>query len=469
MEHEPLTGAPRRGFRIGGAWTTVADLKALVTLALPMVVVQLGLMLMGVVDTILVGHVSAADLAATALGNLYVFGLVAMGMGTLMALDPVVAQAVGAGDPPAIARAVQRGLLLALAITIPTTLLFLPAEWLFRVLGQPDDVVPRAAAFVRASMPGVVPFLAFVVLRQSLQAMGHMRPIVTLIVAANVVNGLLCWTFVYGHAGEQWRGAAGAGLATTCARWFMALGLLALAWRDLEPSLIPLRREALDLVPLRRMLRIGIPIGVQYQLEFGVFAVVALFMGRLGTIPMAAHQVAINLASLTFMVPLGVSGAAAVRVGRAVGAGDPDSARRAARAALVLGASFMALSGLTLAAFAAPFARVYSSDVAVVALAASLIPIAGVFQVFDGLQVVSLGVLRGVGDTRAPMLVNVLGFWLLGFPASLALGFGLGGGAQGLWWGLVVGLAAVAVFLVLRVRSRLSRSLERLVIDEHPA
>ncbi len=445
------------------------DLRKLVTLAIPMVVVQVGLMFMGVVDTVLVGHVSAADLAATALGSLYVFGLLACGFGTLMALDPVVAQAVGAHDHAAVARGVQRGLVLAVAITIPTTLLFLPAEFLFRVLGQPADVVPRAAAFARASMPGVLPFLAFVVLRQSLQAMGHMRPIVILIVLANLVNGLLCWGFVFGHFGDQWRGAVGAGIATTCARFVLAAGLLAFAWRDLRPSLIPWRRESLDLKPLARMVRIGFPIGVQFQLEFGVFAVVALFMGRLGTIPMAAHQVAINIASLTFMVPLGVSSAAAVLVGRAVGAGDAAGARRAALAALVTGASFMALSGIMLGTLARPFARIYSSDAGVVALAATLIPIAGVFQVFDGLQVVSIGVLRGVGDTRAPMIVNVLGFWLLGFPASLALGFWAGGGAVGLWWGLVVGLAAVAVFLVLRVRTRLSRSLARLVIDDHVA
>ena len=184
---------------------------------------------------------------------------------------------------------------------------------------------------------------------------------------------------------------------------------------------------------------------------------------------MAAHQVAINIASLTFMVPLGVSSAAAVLVGQAVGAGEPMRARRSAVAALGAGAAFMALSGAVLTLAPGVLAYAYSTEAAVVALATLLIPIAGVFQIFDGLQVVSIGVLRGVGDTRTPMIVNVLGFWLIGFPVSLWLGFVAGGGAVGLWWGLVVGLAAVATILLLRVRSRLRRSLERLVIEEHGA
>jgi MATE family multidrug resistance protein len=218
------------------------------------------------------------------------------------------------------------------------------------------------------------------------------------------------------------------------------------------------------------MLRLGLPIGLQMQLEIGVFSVVALLMGHIGTVPMAAHQIAINIASLTFMVPLGVSGAAAVVVGQAVGAGEAARARRSAVAALATGAAFMLLSGLVLTLAPRPLARLYSLEAAVVALASLLIPIAGVFQVFDGLQVVSIGVLRGVGDTRAPMVVNVLGFWLIGLPVSLWLGFGVGTGAVGLWWGLVAGLAAVAMFLLARVRARLGSALERVRIEEetHP-
>ena len=448
---------------------TREDFDRLVAVAVPIVTVQLGMMMMGVVDTIMVGHVNATALAAAALGNLYVFGLLVFGMGTLMALDPIVAQAVGARDDEAVARGIQRGLLLAALLAVPTSLLFLPAHAVLGLLGQPADVVPLTARYVAVSIPGVLPFLAFVVLRQSLQAMGRMRPIVVTIVLANLLNAVLGWVFIFGKLGSPAMGAVGAGLAATFGRWGMALGLLAIAWRELRPRLVPLRRESIALAPLGRMLRIGVPIGIQIQLEIGVFAVIALLMGRLGTVPMAAHQVAINIASLTFMVPLGVGGAASVLVGHAVGAGDAPRARRSAVAALGAGGAFMLLSGVGLFAVPGLLARVYSSDLGVVALALQLIPIAGVFQVFDGLQVVSVGVLRGVGDTRAPMVVNVLGFWLIGLPVSLWLGFGVGAGAVGLWWGLVAGLAAVAAFLVLRVRARLGQALRRVAIEEQAA
>jgi MATE family multidrug resistance protein len=470
MSPDPSPSANATGAARGFARPQRADFQRLLALALPVVVVQVGMMAMGVVDTLMVGHVSAADLAGVALGNLYVFGLLALGMGTLMALDPIVAQAVGAGDAPAVARGIQRGLALAVALTVVTSFLFLPARPVLAFLRQPADVVPRAAGYVAVSIPGIFPFFAFVVLRQSLQAMGRMSPIVTTILLANVFNGLLCWTFVFGHLGVPPLGTVGAGIATAIARWGMALGLLGVAWRELRPHLVPWRREVLAAAPLARMLRLGLPIGLQMQLEIGVFSVVALLMGHIGTVPMAAHQIAINIASLTFMVPLGVSGAAAVVVGQAVGAGEAARARRSAVAALATGAAFMLLSGLVLTLAPRPLARLYSLEAAVVALASLLIPIAGVFQVFDGLQVVSIGVLRGVGDTRAPMVVNVLGFWLIGLPVSLWLGFGVGTGAVGLWWGLVAGLAAVAMFLLARVRARLGSALERVRIEEetHP-
>jgi MATE family multidrug resistance protein len=446
-----------------------ADFRRLTALALPVITVQVGLMAMGVVDTIMVGHVSAADLASVALGNLYFFAVTVFGMGTLMALDPVVAQAVGAGDHPAVARAIQRGLLLAAMLTLPLSLLFLPAAPVLRFLGQPADVVPRAAAYVWVSIPGILPFLAFVVLRQSLQAIGRLRPIVIAIVAGNVINAALCWALVFGHVGNVPSGAVGAGIASTVARWALLFGLLALAWRELEPHLFPFRREALQAPALGRMLRLGVPIGVGIQLEFGVFAVIALLMGRLGTVPMAAHQIAINIASLTFMVPLGISSAAAVLVGRAVGADDPAGARRAAWAALASGGAFMAVSGAVLGLVPVGLARVYSVELEVVALAARLIPIAAVFQVFDGLQVVAIGILRGLGDTKTPMVTALIGFWVIGFPISLLLGFSTGAGPVGLWWGLVAGLAAVSAFLVARVRLRLARTLRRVVIDEEAA
>lgn len=434
-------------------------------LALPVVAVQLGVMAMGVVDTIMVGHLSPQALASGALGNLYFFVLGIFGQGTLMALDPVISQAVGAHDENAIARAIQRGILVALALTVFTCVAFLPAHWVLTLLDQPPEVIPDAALYVRVAIPGVFPFYAFVVFRQSLQAMHRVAPVLWTVLFANVLNAGLNWVFIYGNLGSPAMGVGGSSLATSISRWVMALMLLGLAGRDILPRLKPWRDETGDLAPLLRMLRIGLPIGTQYLLEYGAFAAAALLMGVLGTTQMAAHQIAINLASFTFMVPLGVSTATAVLVGHAIGAGDEDRARRSAIAGILSGTAFMCISALAFRLFPTVFARAYTGDATVISLAVLLIPIAGVFQVFDGVQAVAAGVLRGIGDTHAPAIINVVGFWLIGLPVSWYLAFQLGGGAVGLWWGIVVGLATVALILVARVRVRLGRSMRRIVID----
>ncbi len=443
------------------------DVRELFTLALPVVVVQVGIMLMGVVDTVMVGHVSPRDLAAVALGNLYFFACALFGMGILYALDPLVAQAFGAGDDSTVARSVQRALVLALGLAVVSSLAMALAGPVLRLLRQPPEVLPVARAYVLASIPGVVPFFAFIVLRQTLQAMGRVAPIVWAVVVGNVANLALNWALIYGYAGLPELGAVGSGWASTLARWVMALVLLGLSWPLTRIYLWPPRPGAAAWVPLRAMLALGLPIGVQFSLEFGAFAAIGVLMGWLGTGAMAGHHVALNLSSLTFMVPLGIAQAAAVLVGRAVGREDPAAARRAAGAGLLAAGLFMSVTALAFLTAPGALARIYSRDAEVLAVAVSLLPLAGVFQVFDGLQVVAIAVLRGVGDTRAPMLVNVLGFWIFGMPISLWLGFYMGAGPVGLWWGLVVGLAAVALFLLARIRRRFGGELRRLVLAGH--
>ena len=444
-----------------------ADLRALLALALPVIVVQVGLMAMGVADTIMVGHVSSVALAAVALGNVYFFGAAIFGMGTLMALDPVVAQAVGANDTDAAARGIQRGFVLAALLCLPTTLLLWPAPAILAWLGQPPEVVPLAGAYARLSIPGTLGLFAFSVLRQSLQAMHRVRPIVITILLANLLNVMLNWLLIYGHGGFPPMGAIGSAWATTISRLAMALMLLGFAWPVLRPFIVGLRAEAFAPAPLARLLLLGAPIGAQHQLEYGVFAVVGLLMGRIGTAQVAAHQVALNLASLTFMVPLGLSAAAAVVVGHAVGRGDRAAAREASRAALCVAIGFMGITASAFLLLPGPLTRLYTDAPEVIRIAVVLIPLAGVFQVFDGIQVTCIGLLRGLGDTRTPMLTGVLGFWLLGLPVSLLLCFRLGLGPAGLWWGLVLGLVVVAIFLLLRLQGRLGQPFRRVSI-EHP-
>ena len=441
------------------------DLSQVVGLALPVVGVQLGLMAMGLVDTMMVGRVSAPDLAAVALGNLFFFTIAVFGVGVLLSLDPVVAQAVGAGEAEAAARGLQRGLIIAVALAMITSLALLPASLVFRLAGQPDDVIPIAVGYVLASIPGTAPFFFFVVLRQSLQAMGRVAPILWTAIAGNVLNFGLNWILIWGNLGAPRMGALGSAWATSIARWFLAVTLLAVAWPLLQPLLRPWRSGVGRLQPLVRMLILGIPIGFQYQLEWGAFAVIGLLMGLLGTEEMAGHQIALNLAAFAFMIPMGIGAAAAVRVGQEVGRNDAGGARRAAGAALSLGVAFMLGTALLFLGLPTVLARAFTDEPGVIGVAATLLPIAGVFQVSDGLQAVAAGVLRGVGDTRAPMWANILGFWVLGLPLSWLLGFRLGLGPTGLWWGLALGLAVLACLLLLRVRSRLGRAMSRVQTD----
>jgi len=442
-----------------------SDVAALLRLAIPIASIQVGYMLMGVVETIIVGRVSAAALAAVALGNIYFFTGIAFGMGVLFALDPLVSQALGAGDDAQVTRSLQRALVLAISLAIVASALFLPAESVLRLLGQPAEVVPLAGKFVRISIPGVLAFYLFVTLRQTLQAMRRVAPIIVTMVAANLLNAVLCAVLALGLFGAPRLGVTGAAIAGTVSRWFMTILLAALTIRDLGHHLWPPRHDVLDRRALARMLAIGVPIGSQILLEFGVFAVVGVIMGRFGMIPVAAHQVALNIASLTFMVPLGVSSAATVFVGHAIGRGDVPTARRASAAALAIAVGYMCCTAATFIGIPRVLAAIYTPDLAVQALAIVLLPIAGVFQVFDGVQVVCIGLLRGLGDTRAPLWINIFAFWGIGFPVSLLLGFTAGLGPRGLWWGLVVGLIGVALLLLVRLRGRLRGQIERLVVD----
>ncbi len=434
-------------------------------LAVPIVVVQVGMMLLGVVDTMVVGRLSSEALAAVALGHVMIVAVSSFGIGMLLALDPLVAQAVGARDTTAVRRSVQRGLLIALGLMVPSILLLLPSETVLGFFRQPSEIVPIAANYIRICIPGLLPFYGFVVLRQSLQAMGRMRSIVLTIVVVNLFNLFADWALVFGVGPVPPLGPMGSAWATTAARTLLFMVLFVVAHKELGPLLSRLDREAFRIRPLWRVIRLGTPIGFQVQLEIIAFAVIALLMGGFGTLQMASHQVAINLASLTFMVPLGVGSAAAIRVGQAIGAGDSNGARRAAAASVIIGAGFMSLMAALFIGAPRLLATAYTSVEEVVALAALLIPIAGYFQIFDGLQVVSAGVLRGAGDTRMPLVANILGFWFVGLPTSLLLGFRLGFGPQGLWWGFVAGLGAVAVFLLARIAWKFRGTISRVEVE----
>lgn len=437
------------------------ELRDLVSLALPVAVVQMGLVSQGLVDTAMVGRVTETQLAAVTLGNLYFFGVAVLGMGLLMALDPLVSQAYGAGDHEEIRTSLQRGLVLSVALALVTSVLLALAAPVLAALGQPREVVPLAAGYARALIAGMWPFYGFVVFRQVLQALGRVAPIVWTIVLANLLNAFANWVLVFGNLGAPAMGAFGSGLATSISRWFMCLAVIALGLRAMKPYLGGVRREVLKILPLWRMARLGLPIGMQLFLEFGAFGATGIAMGWLGTTALAGHQIALTLAAFAFMIPLGISQAAAVLVGRAVGEGRPGRARRCAGGAILVCCAVMTATAAIFLLLPGPLARQFTTQAEIAGVAMMLIPVAGMFQLVDGLQVVCTGALRGVADTLRPMICNVLGFWLFGLPIGLLLGFYRDMGPIGLWWGLAAGLGAVAVLLMWRTWARFRGSLDR--------
>jgi multidrug resistance protein, MATE family len=437
------------------------ELAAAARLAAPVAASQLGIMLMGVVDTMMLGHLSAQALAAGGLGHVVTISLMILGYGILSALDPLASQAHGAGDTAALGGHLQRGLILAMALTVPFVLALLDVEPLLRALGQPAGVSRDAADYVRGILWGELPYFLFIVLRQTLQAMSDVRPAVVAIVLGNLCNLAFNWILIFGHLGAPALGVRGSAFSTSLARWVMFIYLLIAARRRLAPYWHGFTAEAASWRGYLLILRIGVPIGIHNTVEIGIFALGAVLIGQIGVTDLAGHQVAINLASLSFMVPLGISGAAATRVGNAIGRGDMTGARRSAAASLILGAGTMSCFAVLFATLAVPLGHLYTQDRAVIAMVAALLPIAAVFQVFDGIQVVSAGVLRGAADTTFPAVMALIGYWALALPVGWVLAFRAGFGARGLWWGFVVGLLAVAILLLLRIAARFRGPLVR--------
>lgn len=445
------------------AWT---ELRALVRLSLPISLAQLGLVAMGLVDTAIIGHVSVADLAAVAIGRSIMFGICSVGMGLGAAIDPLASQAVGAGKPERAYQALRAGLIASALITVPTIVLAFVATLGLVPLGVDPAIVPRVHAFLIGNAPSVLGFLAFLVGKSFLQAHGATRPALVASLVANIVNAVVCSLLVRGDnalraiglpaMGLPSLGALGAGIASSLGSLILAAIVLQAA-RTFRPVVITpapeippdasVRGEG-DPISLTKVMRLGLPVGLQFLAEIGVFSLVALLAGRLGTSVLSAHQIAVGLASFTFMGALGVGGATAVRVGHAVGAGR--SPKRSGLVGLGLGAAVMSVGALVFALVPKTLIGVFTTDPEVIEIGARLLRIASLFALFDGIQAVASGALRGAGDVRFPFLANVGAHWFIGLPIALVLGFGLDLGAVGLWWGLTAGLVSVALLLSAR-------------------
>ena len=434
----------------------ILELRRLVMLAMPIVVTQVGTMMMGVVDMLMVGSVGREALAAAALGNLWTMGTLVVGMGLTLGIDPILTQAHGAGDARGVGLVTQRGLVMAALAGVPTVLLWLVTGPALELAGQDPGLAAMAHDYVLMQLPSVFGFLGFMVLRSYLQGRSIVAPAMWVTLLANVFNALLNWVLIFGELGAPAMGLRGAGIATGVTRSLMLVALALWIWRAglQRGAWTPWTWAALAPAGLLEIVRYGLPVGVQLGLEMWAFQAATLFAGWLGEAELAAHTIAINLASLSFMVPLGVAMAAVTRVGNLLGAGDGRGAQRAAWVALAVGAGVMTVSAAVFVALRTELPALYNDDVAVLALAAGLLPIAGAFQIFDGIQVVGGGVLRGMGRTRPAALFNLVGYYVLGLPVAWWLAFRRGMGVAGIWWGLTVGLMVVAVLLIAWIGAR---------------
>lgn len=425
------------------------EVLLLLRLGWPVAVGQLAAVSMYLTDNIMVGHVSKLEMAGVATGAWWFISVYMPMLGILRILDPIVSQAVGARDEPAAARALARGLVLAGLLVVVTGLCMIVTGPVLTAFGQPAEAIPVAVRFCRNLVPGLPGTFGFFLLRTWLQARGEMRPGNIAIVLANGLNVLLDWVFVYGHLGFPAMGGAGAGIATSIGSWFQLFVIAGLSVRTWRPA-VGYLRDALKFESWSRLLPMGLPLGLQTGTEIWAFSAAGWMAGWVGSAALGAHLIAINLSSVSFNIALGVSTAAATRVGQLVGAGQPI--RRTAIAAQLCGLGVMAVFGLIFAAIPTQLARVYSDDPDVIGIAVQLLPIAAAFQLFDGTQAVAFGVLRGAGDVRLPTVANLIAFWLIGLPLSYWLLIHAGMGVPGVWMGLAVALGVVSVMLLLRVR-----------------
>lgn len=435
------------------------EARALGALALPIAGGFLGNQAMALVDTAMVGRLGARPLAAAGIGGSLYFGVTVVGLGLVLALDPLVSQAVGAGEPR-LARALLRaGIRLSLAVSIPLVALLLAVAFLLEPAGVDPDTARETRRFLLGRAPGMPLFLCFSAARAYLQATGRTSPILVATLVANALNASLNVALIWGVAplGVPALGVLGSGISSTLA----TLGMLVIVSRGLrggegEGPGAPAPRALYG-----RLYRIGRPISVQLVAEVGAFTAAAILAGRLGDVAAGAHQVALTLASASFQLSLGVASATAVRVGVAVGRGDTPGARRAGFAGFGVGLVVMGASAALFAALPGPLVGLFTPDPDVRRVGVHLLYIAAVFQLSDGAQAIGAGALRGAGDTVAAQRMNLVGHYLFGIPVAVILGETLGWGAPGLWWGLSAGLTFVGVGLAWRFHVLSSREIHR--------
>ncbi|MFT7486133.1 MAG: MATE family multidrug resistance protein [Candidatus Paceibacteria bacterium] len=436
------------------------EFRTIRTMALPIVATQVATMMLGVCDMLMLGHYDTRALAASALGRVWIFGTFVMAQGVLFGQDPRISQLHGAGKTKELGTTLQGGLILCAILSIPLALAWMFTSNVLGGLGVDPELAELAGRYAVVQIPGIPFLLGFHALRSWLQGRGIMRPAMWVVFVANGLNVIVNWALIFGHLGFEPHGLVGAGCATAFTQIFMLLGLL------LFVRVFDLHKDAWtrwsraawrEVVAIARM---GGPIGLQFGFEIWAFKAATLMAEKLGTEAVASHAIVLSLASISFMVPLGISIAASARVGNLIGARKFGDAQTASTAALILGVSSMMVFAILFIVLRDELPRLFNPDPLVVAGAAAILPVAAAFQLFDGLQVVAGGVIRGMGRTRILASVHFIAFYVFGLPLAYYLGVAGDQGLRGIWWGLCLGLAGVSVVLLVWVSKRGPASME---------
>jgi MATE family multidrug resistance protein len=437
------------------------EVRETLRLAVPIAFAHVALMTMGLVDVALVGRISDTDLSAVSIGNALVFTMLCVPMGVTMAVEPLASQSVGARNLQRAWNSLRAGIVACFLLAVPMLVACALSPLVLEPLGIDPAVIPSARRFVFARLPSMPLWLVFMAAKAYLEARGITRPLLIGGWAANVANFFAVTVLVFGDRALGWvgvralglpaLGSLGAGLGTSLANLMLVSIALSAAWRARPEGAHLLSGDREELVETtRKLLRVGVPIGFQLLTEAGVFTLVTLLAGRLGARTSAAHQISIGLASYTYMGVLGIASATAVRVGRAIGAREERGPRRAWLVGAGLVLLYMGTCGAALFGLGRPLARLFTPDPEVIVIAAGLLRVAAAFQIFDGLQGVAGGALRGAADTFFASWANVACHWCVGLPLALLFTFQLGQGAVGLWWGMLAGLVVAAVMLSAR-------------------
>ncbi len=430
----------------------VRDLKKTTRLSVPIVVGQVGQLFMSVVDNIMVGKVGVSSLAAASIANTLFTLIIVVGFGITMAVTPLTAIAHGRGEDKKCGVVLRQGLVLNICCGFILCGITLVLSETIRFMNQPVDIIAPAALYMKVLGFSIIPMMIFQSYKQFAEGVSFLKPAMVITLLANLVNIFVNWVLIFGNLGAPAMGLTGAGFATIASRIFMALLLIlvitkASSMKRFDPTL---NYRKLDLPMIRKLLSIGIPGGFQYFFEVSAFAASSIMIGWIGTTELAAHQIALNLASISFMVAMGISGAATIRVGNAVGRKDLIGTRTAGFSAAFLCAVFMASAGLFFIIFRDFLPGLYLSDKKVIEIASSLLIVVAFFQISDGTQAVGLGILRGITDMKIPTYFTLAAYWIMGLPSGYFLAFKRDMGIMGIWYGLLISLTVSALLMIFR-------------------